>query len=70
MKLSKCPIPNDNDPFDLYIQLYEIQAQLHYLGEHVLERKVNERLDQLWETFNSEEHKLLAIEVANMGGNL
>lgn len=53
---------------EVYLQLYEIHAQLEYLGEHRLALVLLDRLDELWETFDAGEKKDLAIAVLNITG--
>lgn len=54
------------DQLDLYIQLYEIQYQLAYLGEKRLQRAMLDRLEELWSKFDAGEHKELAIQLQNL----
>lgn len=54
------------DQLDLYMQLFEIQFQLSYLGEKRLQRAVLDRLEALWSTFDAGEHKELAIQIQNL----
>lgn len=55
------------DLVDYYMQLYEIQYQLFYMGERRLALQIADRLDELFETMEAGERKQLAINLENYG---
>lgn len=52
---------------DIYLQLFEIKVQLEYLREKRLAIAIRDRLDELWDLMDAQEHKELAIALQNIG---
>lgn len=48
---------------EIYLQLFEIKIQLEYLRERKLAINLRDRLDELWDLMDAQEHKELAIEL-------
>ena len=49
------------DVQERYIQLNEIRRQLYFLRERKLHQALVERLEELWNSFTSQEHKEIAL---------
>lgn len=48
---------------EIYLQLFEIKVQLEYLREKRLSIAIGDRLEELWDKMDAQEHKELAIEL-------
>lgn len=62
--MSKTRSKPDNK--ELYLQLFEIQYQLSYLGERALQRAVQDRMELVYNNMDAQEHKELAIDMQNL----
>lgn len=52
---------------EIYLQLFEIKIQLEYLREKRLAINIKDRLEELWNLMDAQEHKELAIDLQNIG---
>lgn len=50
-----------------YMQLFEVKVQMEYLKEKRIAIVIHDRLEELWNQMDAQEHKELAIDLQNIG---
>lgn len=50
-----------------YMQLFEVKVQMEYLKEKRVAIVIHDRLEELWNQMDAQEHKELAIDLQNIG---